>query len=230
MSTPLLPTPLPLTALIHRLSLDPMRCLTPPHPWAPMSDAEWNAIAPFLAAQGCGLSFAPRAGRPPVDTRARLDAIFRAVLLKAPGGGRGTWRQLPPEFGKPDTVSRTYRRWARANLWARLLVEIACPTCPPILRRLAYRICCAFRRGIRLMGFRAILLARRLRLFSALPAPPNFLPDPDLSETLSPILPGLIARTAANPGWRAPRALLRALDGLMRLARGRRIRRWMEPA
>ena len=77
------------------------------------------------------------AGRPPADTRARLDAIFRAVTLKRPkeqGGGRGTWAQLPPEHGKPDTVSRTYRRWARANLWARLLAAVACPLAPPALR------------------------------------------------------------------------------------------------
>src|SRR4051794_22056844 len=115
----------------------------PPPPWPPLPDEEWEPLAPSLAAHGCGLSFAPRPGRPPEDTRARLDAIFRAVTLKAPGGGRGTWKQLPEAFGKPDTVSRTYRRWARANLWARLLAEVACPTCPPILRRLTYFICCA---------------------------------------------------------------------------------------
>ena len=114
--------------LIHRISLDPIRCLTPPRPWAPLTDAEWDAIAPFLAAHGCGLSPAPRSGRPPADTRARLDAIFRAVTLKNPRGGRGAWAQLPPEHGMPDTVSRTYRRWARANLWTRLLAEVACPT------------------------------------------------------------------------------------------------------
>ncbi|GGC30070.1 hypothetical protein GCM10011504_05370 [Siccirubricoccus deserti] len=176
------------------------------------------------------MSFTRRAGRPPVDTRARLDAIFRAVTLKAPGGGRGAWRQLPSGFGKPDTVSRTYRRWARANLWARLLTEVACPSCPPVLRRLTYVICCAFRRAIRVMGIRAIILARRLRLFSALPAPSTLVYDRDLSETLSAILPNALDRLRAEPGWRPPKGFIRAVDGLMRFALGRRPRRRMEPA
>jgi transposase len=227
----LLPANFPSTlSLIHKISIDPTACRTPPRPWAPLTDAEWEEVAPFLAAHGCGLSFTRRAGRPPVDTRARLDAIFRAVTLKAPRGGRGAWRQLPEEFGKPDTVSRTYRRWARANLWARLLVEVACPTCPPVLRRLTYFICCAFRRAVRVMGLRAIILARRLRLFSALPASSNLLYDPDLSETLAPILPNTLQRMLAEPGWRPPKGFIRAVDGLMRFALGRRPHRWMEPA
>ena len=139
---------------LHRVSLNPIRCLTTPRPWAPLTDAEWETIAPFLAAHGCGLAFTPRPGRPPKDTRARLDAIFRAVTLKHPRGGRASWARLPEAHGKADTLSRTYRRWAHANLWARLLMEAACPTCPAILRRLTYWICCAFRRGIRIMGLR----------------------------------------------------------------------------
>jgi transposase len=217
--------------LVHRLSLDPIRCRTPPRPWAPLTDAEWQAIAPFLAAHGCGMSLTRRAGRPPQDTRARLDAIFRAVTLKHPRGGRGAWAQLPPEHGKPDTVSRTHRRWARAHLWARLLAEVACPTCPPVLGNLAYLICCAFRRAVRVMGLRAILLARRLRLHSALPAPAVLLPDPDLSERLLPLLPAILNHLARHPGWRPPPRALRGLSGLLRLCAGRRrISRWMEPA
>jgi len=62
--------------------LDP--ALTKTRPWAPMTDAEWEAIAPFLWAMGCGFRGAPgvsAAGRPIADPRARLDAIFRAVTL-----------------------------------------------------------------------------------------------------------------------------------------------------
>jgi hypothetical protein len=219
--------------LVHRLCLAPLKGLTPPVPWAPLDDAEWEALAPHLAALGCGLSLAPRPGRPPAGTRARLDAIFRAVTLKHPRGGRAAWAQLPPGFGKPDTVSRTCRRWARAGLWARLLAEVACPTCPPVLRRLAYFACCAFRRALRAMGtLRAVVLARRLGLHSALPAPSGCLPDPDLSETVvQPLLLRLRDALEANPGWRPPRALLRLLGWLHRLCAGRRrIPRWMEPA
>ena len=197
----------------------------------PLTDAEWDAVAPFLAAQGCGLSPAPRPGRPPTDTRARLDAIFRAVTLKSPRGGRSAWAQLPPEHGKADTVSRTHRRWARANLWARLLAEVACPTCPPTLGKLTYFICCAFRRAVRVMGLRAVVLARRLRLHSALPAPSVLLPDPDLSEKVMPALPLILDHAARHPGWRPPRGALKGLAALLHLCAGRRrICRRMEPA
>ena len=217
--------------LIHCISLDPIRCLTPPRPWAPLTDAEWDAIAPFLAAHGCGLSPAPRPGRPPADTRARLDAIFRAVTLKSPRGGRGAWAQLPPEHGKPDTVSRTHRRWARANLWARLLAEVACPTRTPALGNLTYFVCCAFRRAVRVMGLRAVVLARRLRLHSALPAPSVLLPDPDLSERVMPALPAFLDHAARHPAWRPPRGALKGLAALLGLCAGRRrVCRWMEPA
>ncbi|MBV1799823.1 transposase [Siccirubricoccus sp. G192] len=215
---------------LHRVSLDPIRCRTPVRPWAPLTDDEWEAIAPSLAAMGCGLSLTRRAGRPPADTRARLDAIFRAVTLKHPRGGRAAWAQLPEAHGKADTVSRSFRRWAHAKLWARLLMEVACPTCPAALRGLTYWVCCAFRRGIRIMGLRAITLARRLRLHSALPAPSCLLWDRDLSEKVAPILPAIIAYRAGHPDWRVPKGLLRAVDGLVRLCLGRKPRRWMEPA
>ena len=32
--------------LIHRLYLAPLRGLTPRAPWAPLTDAEWDALAP----------------------------------------------------------------------------------------------------------------------------------------------------------------------------------------
>ncbi len=138
---------------------------------------------------------------------------------------------LPEAFGKPDTASRTHRRWAKANLWARLLVELALPDRSPVLAGLAHRICCAFRRAIRQMGPRAIVLARRLGLFSALPAPSTFLPDPDLSEIVWPLLSRFVDSMLAKPDWRPPRLLFRALAGLLTLCAGRaRVPRWMEPA
>lgn len=228
----ILPADFPSRAtLIHRISAAPLIHLTPPRPWAPLTDAEWEQLAPYLAAHGCGLSPAPRAGRPPVDTRARLDAIFRAVTLKGPGGTRGAWRQLPEEHGRPDTVSRSFRRWAHANLWARLLAAVASPDCPKPLRRLCHWVCCAFRRATRIMGLRAVVLARRLGLYSALPAPAVLLPDPDLSEYLWPVLPALLQKLADEPRWRPPKGALRGLAALHRLCAGRRrVARWMEPA
>ena len=209
-----------------------------------MTDAEWEAVAPFLWAMGCGFRGAPgvsAAGRPLADPRARLDAIFRSVTLKRevthprtgqPVPARACWCDLPPGYGRPDSVSRLYRRWARlgdgrASLWARLLIEVTDPAAAPALRGMAHWICSAFRRGIRLMGLRAILLARRIRQHSALPGPPHWLPDPDLSEALARAFAAIFA---APDRWPLA-ALFGRLRQLLPRCFGRRsIPRWAEPA
>jgi hypothetical protein len=93
-------------------------------------------------------------------------------------------------------------------------------------------LCCAFRRGIRLIGREAaIALARRLKLHSALPAPSPYLPDPGLSEIYRPVIQGVMNRIAGTPGWRPPPgtfALLRQMQGL--IAGRARLRRAWEPA
>ena len=110
-------------------------------------------------------------------------------------------------------------------------MEVACPTAAPAMRRLTYLVCCAFRRGIRIMGLRAIVLARRVGLHSALPAPTCLCPDPDLSEHLWPLLPAMLRRVLEQPKWCPKRAALRGLRALHRFAAGRqRFARWMEPA
>ncbi len=66
--------------ILRRIYLDPLTCLTPPRPWAPMTDAEWAALAPILAAMGCGMA---ERGRPlDCSPRERLDAIFRWATTK----------------------------------------------------------------------------------------------------------------------------------------------------
>jgi transposase len=217
--------------LVHRLYLGPLRGLTPPHPWAPMTDAEWHLLRPLLPGAASG-----RPGRPMADARARLDAIFRAVTLKRPreeGGGRAPWRLLPEGFGKADTVSRTFRRWAAEGLWVRLLRLVSDrsgrPT--PLILGLRYRVCCTFRRGIRALGLRGIVLARTLGLYSALPAPSTWLPDPGLSEIYRGVIDRALDRMLRDPGWSRPRAAWRLFRGMLRIAGGRaRIARWMEPA
>ncbi len=173
-----------------------------------------------------------RPGRPPPDPRARLDAIFRGVTLKRAEGGRAPWAALPDAFGKSDTISRSFRRWAAAGLWARLLAEVACPTAPPALRRLTHWICCAFRRAVRIIGRdAAIALARRLKLHSALPAPSPWLPDPGLSEICMPVIDAVLHRLRDGSGWRPPRGTFALLRGLRRLITGRpRLSRAWEPA
>ncbi|MBY0332129.1 MAG: transposase [Acetobacteraceae bacterium] len=147
---------------------------SPPRPWAPMTDAEWDALAPFLRPAGSR-------GRPiEGGARARLDAVFRIVSGKLPWGAEA------------DTLSRQFRRWAASGLFARLLKTVArsrrARSVPEALRGLEHWICAAHRRSVRVCGVGAIALARRLGMLSALPGPPWMLPDPVLSERLGRIM------------------------------------------
>ncbi len=150
------------------------------------------------------------------------------------GAYRAPWRALPPPHGKPDTVSRTHRRWAHAGLWRRLLEEVTDPAAAPALRGLAHWVCCAYRRAIRGIpvpgGLRAVLFARRLGQASALPAPTHWLPRPDLLGAWRRLTDALLAATLAGREWRPPPgipglALLRD-----RIAGRRPLPRWAEPA
>ena len=222
--------------LIERLILDPLRHRVRVRAWAPLSDEEWEEVAPYLWTLNCGLQ-APgprRGGRPmeEAEVRARLDAIFRAVTLKHPKGGRGTWRQLPEEFGRSDTVSRTYRRWAQRGFWTRLLEEVADPTAPPALKRLAYFACCAFRRAYRILGRAEVAeLARKLKMHTAMPAPSCYLPDRGLSEIYGPVLRAIHAKLLATKDWLPPRPTWRLMLSMTELIHGEKtLRRIWEPA
>ena len=172
------------------------------------------------------------------DPRGRLDAIFwMAAHLPGPGWSLAPWRTLPPEFGKPDTVARQFRRWAQAGLWARLLEALADPEYPgiAILRCLESWICRTFRRAWRLLGVQGVVLARRLGFLSALRAPSVFLPDPHLSESIKSKLRRL-RDCLRERGEAAMRAMLpcpdffQAAHNLLRNATGgRRINRYMAP-
>ncbi|WP_202910733.1 transposase [Teichococcus vastitatis] len=176
-----------------------MSRLTTPTPWTPLSDTAWAALHPFLPA------LAPQ-GRRTADLRARMDAIFHLAHLRG-----AAWRDLPEHHGRPDTVSRFFRRLTHGGVWHRLLRALA--KLPPghPLRAIEYSICRACRRAARLGGMPLLILIRRLGLRSALAAPPWLLPDPLLSETLHrwPLGP----RPAADA--------LRSLARLLRDAAGR---------
>jgi len=181
--------------------------LTPPRPWSKLSDSEWAALLPYL------LHRSPQ-GRPIPELRARMDAIFHTACTHSP------WREVPPEFGKPDTVSRYFRRLTHAGLWPRLLEALAEAAPAHPLRAIEHFIVRAARRAHRILGHRFLLLIRRIGLRSALPAPPWLLPDPLLSETLArlPIRAALFA-TAAPRSGRA--AWFSSLSRLLRDAGGR---------
>ena len=128
------------------------------------------------------------------------------------------WRARPPEHGKPDTVSRYFRRLTHAGTWEKLLTAIkeSPPNSP--LREIAPLICRACRRAIRLRGLKFIALARRLGFLSALNGPPGKLPNPDLSEKLKRLPLPPIPRS--NKETKAFLALIKARRYLHRLAGG----------
>jgi len=246
--------------LVYRLYVGPVLALTPPHPFVPMTDAEWDFLRRLLPpGPDQGLAGRPIRGDiwqtpdgPRADpARARLDAIFRAVMVKREtrrGPGRATWTDAATEGGpKPETIRRAFRRLAEAGFFHRLLRAVA-----DLARRggrgrslharpgsfllgLRYRACCAFRRiGVKRLGMSGLALARRLSLYAALPAPSAALPDRDLSAIYVPVLRRAAYRilgTAEDPPWHPPRAVLRGMRSMHRLCAGlARIRRDMEPA
>ena len=158
---------------------------TKPAPWRPITDEEWEYIRPLIVDP-----HAP--GRPIPDPRARFDACLYAACMP------GAWDTLPEQFGKPDTISRTFRRWAHRGVWDNLLIWAASGRF--FLPQLEYLICRAFRRAWRVLGLNALRLARRTGLLTALRAPPHWLPDPDLSEYLHQyhLIP---AHRDNPPGW-----------------------------
>lgn len=144
-----------------------------PHPFRPLTDAEFALLERNLPpAEG-------RPGRPARDRRRVLDAIFWVACT------RGPWKDLPAEYGRADTASRTLRRWARTGHLDLLLTHVA------YRRRrdrlwcaLAWRVARAWRRVSRVVALSQLMLAKRLGVLAALPAAPEHLPDPGLSETV----------------------------------------------
>ena len=147
-----------------------------PHPWAPMTDAEWAGLEPFL-------TFQRRTGRKPADLRATWDAIFWIACTRLP------WHKLPPHLGKPDSVQRALRRAAQGGLVGRLLVAVSDHPLAGGLASLRWRICRAARRVARIAPLVQTLLADRLGLADALPCAPRHLPMPHLSESISACIP-----------------------------------------
>ncbi|WP_458094940.1 transposase [Roseomonas sp. WA12] len=180
---------------------------TPPRSFTPLTDDAWQALLPYV------LPRAPQ-GRRIGDLRHRMNAIFH--LASTPGD---PWRTLPAHYGRPDTVSRFFRRVTHNGLWHRLL-EVLAETAPNHpLRTIEYAICRATRRAARLGGMPLLLLIRRLNLRTALNGPPWLLPDPLLSEMLTRCPAPPLA--ASKPAIEAAKQHLKSLTWLAKAALGR---------
>jgi hypothetical protein len=143
-----------------------------PRPWTPLTDTEYAALRTYTERS-------PGPGRPLKDPRGRLDAIFRICLTNIP------WSRISTDHGPTDTIHRWFRRWAHAGVWTALLKASVRRRAPRPIRRLRDWIAAIFRRCIRLLGPAAVHLARRLRVFRAIPGPAWYFPDPDLPGILA---------------------------------------------
>jgi len=183
------------------------RHYTPTRPWTPMTDQEWDALRPHILWLG--------AGRPVKNLRARVDGMFWAATT------RSRWADLPPEFGKPDTVSRHFRRLTLRCLWQKLLHLLAAPTCPPGLAALEHFICRACQRACRRKGLVIIIVAKRLGFLSALRAPSWLLPNVDLSDGIIRFTDQVLERIKRD-ARSVPRGLLTLCGRVFAIAGGRK--------
>jgi transposase len=179
-------------------------------PWAPLTDSEYAVLAAWVPAAAPG-----RRGRPVANLRRTLDAIFWIACSKEP------WRALPEHLGKPDSASRTLRRWARLGVLEGLLLGVSrsrhAGGCA-VLRGMAYWIARAFRRMARVLPLSCLVAAKRLGLRDAWPTPYLWLPAPNLSETARGLLSGAqnSSRTPDPPVLRTALRLAGAAQRFLR--------------
>jgi transposase len=102
-------------------------------PWAPLSDAEWAALAPLL----------PRSRIR--ELRHRLNCILAVAAHAAPWVPSGAQGPFWP------TLYRHYHRWARAGVWTRLHQAAEAAAAPPALRALADWAAALHRRAARIL-------------------------------------------------------------------------------
>ena|SRR5262252_7467542 len=72
-----------------------------------LTDEQWAKLAPLLPA--------PAAGRPPIDHRRMLNGMLWILRTGAP------WRDLPPRYGRWNSVWRRFSRWRKASVFDHLL-------------------------------------------------------------------------------------------------------------
>src|SRR5690349_17136459 len=73
-----------------------------------LTDEQWAALAPLLPARAT-------TGRPPASPRRTLNGMLWILRTGAP------WRDLPPRYGRWNSVWRRFSRWRRAGVFDRVL-------------------------------------------------------------------------------------------------------------
>ena len=74
-----------------------------------VSDEVWTELSPHLPGQW---------GRVAEDNRKFINAVFWILRTGAP------WRDMPPSYGKWNSVAKRYRRWCESGTWSRVLEKL----------------------------------------------------------------------------------------------------------
>ena len=78
-----------------------------------LTDAQWEKMGPFC------LGKPTDPGRTGGDNRLFVEAVLWIVRTGSP------WRDLPPLFGKWNTVFKRFRDWVRADVFKRLFDAVS---------------------------------------------------------------------------------------------------------
>lgn len=77
-----------------------------------LTDAQWAKMEPFC------LGKVTDRGRSGQDNRLFLEAVLWIARTGSP------WRDLPPHFGKWNTVFKRYRDWVKAGVFATIFASV----------------------------------------------------------------------------------------------------------
>ena len=79
-----------------------------------ISDEVWEIVSPHLPGQR-----GQWGGNNAKDNRTFLNGVCWILRTGAP------WRDLPPSYGKWNSIAKRYRRWCENSTWSKLLEKLA---------------------------------------------------------------------------------------------------------
>ena len=77
-----------------------------------ITDKIWELLSPHLPGQE------GQRGRAAEDNRRFINAVLWILRTGAP------WRDLPPSYGKWNSVAKRFRRWVETGVWERILEKL----------------------------------------------------------------------------------------------------------
>ena len=79
-----------------------------------ISDEVWEILSPHLPGQS-----GQWGGNNAKDNRTFINGVFWILRTGAP------WRDMPPSYGKWNSIAKRYRRWCENGTWSRVLEKLS---------------------------------------------------------------------------------------------------------